>query len=72
MRWAFILFVRAYQAMLSPLIPASCRFIPTCSSYAIEALRRHGVLRGMGLTVRRLLRCRPGYPGGDDPVPPAR
>jgi len=63
-----ILVVRMYKLALSPLLPPSCRFIPTCSEYAIEALRRHGPLKGFTLTVLRLLRCHPLCRGGYDPV----
>ena len=68
-RTALILLVRAYQVALSPLLPASCRYYPSCSTYAIEALERHGALRGGWLTLRRLARCKPVRPGGYDPVP---
>jgi uncharacterized protein len=68
-RTALILLVRAYQIALSPLLPASCRYYPSCSAYAIEALERHGALRGGWLTLRRLARCHPFRPGGYDPVP---
>ena len=61
--------IRAYQYALSPLRGPSCRFSPTCSDYACEALRRHGVFRGLWLGLRRLLRCHPWHPGGYDPVP---
>lgn len=61
--------LRVYQRFVSPLLPPSCRFYPSCSAYAIEALQRHGPLRGGWLTVRRLLRCAPWHPGGYDPVP---
>jgi putative membrane protein insertion efficiency factor len=61
--------VRLYQWLLSPLLPPSCRFYPSCSAYAVEALRRHGAVRGLWLTVRRLGRCHPFHPGGLDPVP---
>jgi len=60
-----------YKAFLSPLLPSSCKFYPTCSSYAQEAVVRHGAVRGLGLALRRLLRCRPFSPGGYDPVPDA-
>jgi putative membrane protein insertion efficiency factor len=63
-----ILVVRMYKLALSPLLPPSCRFIPTCSEYAIEALRRHGPLKGFALTALRLLRCHPLCRGGYDPV----
>ena len=68
-RTVLILFVRTYQFFLSPLLPASCRYYPSCSTYAIEALERHGALRGGWLTLRRLGRCNPFRPGGYDPVP---
>ena len=61
--------VRAYQLTIRPVIGAQCRFEPSCSHYAIEALAVHGALRGSGLTARRVLRCNPWHPGGYDPVP---
>ncbi|MGE0716606.1 MAG: membrane protein insertion efficiency factor YidD [Alphaproteobacteria bacterium] len=64
-----ILLVRAYQWVLAPLFPPSCRFEPTCSAYAVEALRRHGALAGGWLTARRLVRCNPWGGAGADPVP---
>lgn len=63
-----LLLVRGYRRLVSPLLPARCRFHPTCSAYAEEALRRHGV-RGAWLAVRRVARCHPFNPGGVDPVP---
>ena len=63
--------VRAYQWFISPLLPPSCRFEPTCSAYAIEAFSRHGLARGSFLTARRLLRCHPWGGSGYDPVPGA-
>lgn len=62
--------VRAYQLVLSPLTPATCRFYPSCSAYAVTALTRHGLFRGTWLAVRRLGRCHPWTPGGVDHVPP--
>jgi putative membrane protein insertion efficiency factor len=59
----------AYRRYVSPALPARCRFYPSCSAYAQEALARHGALRGSGLAFRRLLRCHPFHPGGYDPVP---
>lgn len=64
-----IMLVRFYQLCISPLKPPSCRFTPTCSQYAIEALRKHGPIRGLYLTIRRLLRCHPWGGSGYDPVP---
>ena len=61
--------VRAYRYFLSPLLPLSCRFYPSCSEYAEEALVRHGALRGGWLAARRVCRCGPWNPGGHDPVP---
>ena len=61
--------VRVYQREISPKRPPCCAFTPTCSSYAVEALQEHGAARGSWLTVRRLIRCRPGAAGGADPVP---
>lgn len=64
--------VRAYRLMLSPWVGHACRFQPTCSAYALEALDRHGALRGGWLTLRRIGRCHPWGGWGYDPVPPAR
>jgi len=64
-----IFFVRGYQIIMSPLLPTSCRFFPSCSIYAIEALEKHGAVRGTGLTIHRLARCQPFCTGGYDPVP---
>jgi putative membrane protein insertion efficiency factor len=64
-----ILPIRLYQICISPLLPPSCRFTPTCSQYAIEALRKHGPVRGLWLTIKRLLRCHPWGGSGYDPVP---
>ena len=61
--------VRAYQKVVSPLLPPSCRFYPSCSAYAATALERHGALKGSWLAARRLSRCHPFHPGGVDPVP---
>lgn len=67
--WLLLLPVHLYRKTLGPLLPPSCRFYPTCSAYAVEALTRHGAFGGLYLTVRRLLRCGPWHPGGIDEVP---
>jgi len=64
-----ILLLKIYKKLLSPLLPPVCRFTPTCSEYSMEAFARHGFFRGTWLTVKRLLKCHPFYPGGYDPVP---
>jgi hypothetical protein len=71
-RWLalpLIWLVRVYQYAISPMLGRSCRFHPSCSEYAVEALQRHGALRGLWLAVRRVGRCHPWHPGGYDPVP---
>ena len=59
-----------YRRWISPALPARCRFYPSCSAYALEAVRTHGAIKGLGLATWRLLRCHPFHPGGYDPVPP--
>ncbi len=71
MKWLLLALIRFYQRAVSPTLPAACRFQPTCSRYAYEAIERHGAGRGSWLALRRLLRCVPWRPGGYDPVPPA-
>ncbi|RKX89172.1 MAG: membrane protein insertion efficiency factor YidD, partial [Spirochaetes bacterium] len=61
--WPFIGLVKLYQYVISPLLPSSCRFYPTCSSYSVEALRKHGLFKGFWLAIRRVGRCHPGNPG---------
>ncbi len=61
--------IRFYQRQISPSLPPSCRFTPTCSAYALEAIERYGALRGGWMAFRRILRCNPFHPGGYDPVP---
>ena len=67
--WLLILPIRFYQLSISPMLPQSCRYTPTCSQYAIEALRKHGALRGGWLALKRILRCHPWGGSGYDPVP---
>lgn len=68
--WLLVLPIRLYQRVISPMTPASCRFHPSCSAYAVGALRRHGPAKGTVLAVYRVGRCHPWQPGGLDPVPP--
>lgn len=67
--WLLRGLVRAYQLLISPVLPASCRFYPSCSAYAIEALAKHGAAKGSWLAARRVCRCHPWNDGGPDPVP---
>ena len=67
--WAMIVLVRAYQVALRPLLVGGCKFCPSCSEYAVEAISRHGPLRGGWLSLRRICRCHPWSRGGIDPVP---
>ncbi|MDJ0951328.1 MAG: membrane protein insertion efficiency factor YidD [Alphaproteobacteria bacterium] len=71
-RMVLLLAVRGYQLLLSPVLPATCRFDPTCSEYAAQAIARHGALRGGSLAVRRIVRCHPWGGAGYDPVPAAK
>lgn len=61
--------IRGYQRLISPLFPPSCRFLPTCSQYMLEAVQKHGSLKGVWLGMKRLGKCHPLHPGGYDPVP---
>ena len=67
--WLLTALIRAYQLILSPHLPPSCRFFPSCSHYALLALQRHGALQGAWLTFKRILRCQPFCAAGHDPVP---
>ncbi len=67
--WMARKLVRGYQLLISPVLRPHCRYLPTCSEYALEALQKHGFLKGGLLTLKRLGRCRPGCSGGYDPVP---
>lgn len=72
MKWLALSLIRFYKRFISPLLPSSCRFYPTCSQYTYEAIETYGVLRGTWLGVRRISRCHPFNPGGYDPVPPKK
>ena len=72
LRWLCVVPIRIYQRLVSPVLPPACRFYPTCSAYATEAILVHGIVRGGWLAVRRLVRCHPWGGSGYDPVPPAR
>jgi putative membrane protein insertion efficiency factor len=67
-----IAMLSAYRRWISPMLRPHCRFTPSCSAYAIEAISTHGAVRGTGLTLRRLAKCQPFFTGGYDPVPPLR
>jgi putative membrane protein insertion efficiency factor len=64
--------LRVYKRIVSPVLPPACRFVPTCSEYAAEAIEKHGSFNGVRLAVRRIVRCAPWHPGGLDPVPEGR
>ncbi|MDG1821880.1 MAG: membrane protein insertion efficiency factor YidD [Flavobacteriaceae bacterium] len=65
----FVVLIRLYQAALSPLLPSSCRFHPTCSQYSLEALKKHGIFKGGVMAVKRISQCHPWGGSGNDPVP---
>jgi putative membrane protein insertion efficiency factor len=65
----FVAIIRFYQLVISPILPSACRYSPTCSAYGIEALKKHGAIKGSVLTIKRILRCNPWGGHGEDPVP---
>lgn len=69
LKYLFVLIIRFYQLVISPLKPPTCRFYPTCSHYGLESIKRFGAIRGGYLTMKRILKCHPFHPGGVDPVP---
>ncbi|EWH22614.1 membrane protein insertion efficiency factor YidD [Bacillus haynesii] len=69
MKTVFLLLIRFYQKWISPALPPTCRFYPTCSNYGREAIEKHGACKGGWLTIKRILKCHPFHPGGIDPVP---
>ncbi len=69
MKHILIFIIKLYQKLLSPFLPDSCRFYPTCSHYSVEALQKHGAVKGTLLSAKRISKCHPFHPGGYDPVP---
>ena len=69
MKYLLVALITIYQKLMSPWLPDACRFTPTCSQYAKEAMLKHGLLRGLGLSLKRLSKCHPFHTGGYDPVP---
>ncbi len=69
MKYLLVALITVYQKMLSPWLPDACRFTPTCSQYAKEAMLKYGLLRGLGLSLKRMSKCHPFHAGGYDPVP---
>ncbi len=70
LQWLITTLIRGYQLFISPLLGPRCRFTPSCSNYAIVAIRTHGSVKGSWLALKRILKCHPLHPGGNDPVPP--
>ena len=69
LQWLLLGLIRFYQRAISPYVPPCCRYTPTCSQYALEAVKKYGPFKGGYLALRRILRCNPFHPGGYDPVP---
>ena len=69
MKWFLLLLVKFYRSFISPLLPPSCRYVPTCSEYALIAIEKYGAIKGGWLSLKRILRCHPWHEGGYDPVP---
>ena len=69
MRYLFVFLIKIYQRTLSRVLPSSCRFYPSCSEYGVQAIHKHGIIKGGWLTIKRIARCQPFHPGGYDPVP---
>ena len=69
MKWFLLLLVKFYRGFISPMLPPSCRYVPTCSEYALIAIEKYGAIKGGWLSLKRILRCHPWHEGGYDPVP---
>ncbi|RLC05331.1 MAG: membrane protein insertion efficiency factor YidD [Deltaproteobacteria bacterium] len=69
MKYLFLILIKAYQYTISPVLGPACRFSPSCSKYSYEAIARYGTVKGLSLSIRRILKCHPYHPGGIDPVP---
>lgn len=69
MKKLVLILIKFYQKFISPMFPPSCRFTPTCSQYTFEAVEKYGPIKGLFLGLKRILRCNPFFPGGEDPVP---
>ncbi len=69
MKWPLVILIRFYQYAISPLMGRSCRYLPTCSEYTVDAVQKYGALKGGWLGAKRICRCHPWHPGGYDPVP---
>ena len=69
MKWFLLLLVNFYRGFISPMLPPSCRYVPTCSEYALIAIEKYGAIKGGWLSLKRILRCHPWHEGGYDPVP---
>ncbi|MGQ9845353.1 MAG: membrane protein insertion efficiency factor YidD [Caldisericia bacterium] len=69
MKKLILILIKFYQKFISPMFPPSCRFTPTCSQYTFEAVEKYGPIKGLYLGIKRILRCNPFFPGGEDPVP---
>ncbi len=69
MKKIFLILIKFYQKFISPMFPPSCRYTPTCSQYTYEAIEKYGIMKGLYLGIKRILRCNPFFPGGEDPVP---
>lgn len=68
MKYILIFFIKTYQKIISPLLPKTCRFYPTCSEYSLQAIKKYGAIKGLYLSIKRILKCHPFHNGGYDPL----